>query len=123
MEVIRKLHFRLCLCGPLKKNPSGEAGNFWGFPQVLFRNQRNLRFFFLSLNEIYSGIWAFLKRNTKRNINMVLFKRNTGQGQLTGFELNVIAISLILLVLRVVQLLLLNALSVTDALITPSNCR
>ena len=39
---------------------------------------RNVRIFFLQ-NEINNEIWAFLARITKRNL--VLFKRNTGQGQ------------------------------------------
>ena len=42
------------------------------------KTMRNVRIFFLQ-NEIKNEIWAFLARNTKRNL--VLFKRNTGQGQ------------------------------------------
>ena len=39
---------------------------------------RNVRIYFLQ-NEINNEIWAFLARITKRNL--VLFKRNIGQGQ------------------------------------------
>jgi len=46
--------------------------------RISLRNHRNSRIFFQS-NEINSEIWAFLERYTKRNL--VLFKRNTGQGQ------------------------------------------